>query len=298
MLTDEQKKQAHFMISKPDHSDFLIHWTGRDIDEKFDPEWLEDFLRGESTVLNKEIVAPYLERLKSLLEYGLWLTKDNDYFQVKNSKAEQIGRPAFSRACFTELKLSEALLHARNYGRLGIGFKRPFLFQNAGSPVFYYRADQENMAFADISNSNIDSRMWTYFLKSMDEKPKAKGYMKYEQYEESEWRIIYSEEIKKYRNSNVFIGPERFSEEFKGYIAQKKISAPDYLLPFKGNPWFSIIIYPTLAVKVAAEANNGIRDLIRKGKAKNFDINTLTTSASYEPHSDPFEINLTACRNF
>jgi hypothetical protein len=54
------------------HSDFLIHWTGKDIDENL-----------------------------------------------------IIDVPAVPQTCFTELKLSQSRAHAREYGRLGIGGKRP-----------------------------------------------------------------------------------------------------------------------------------------------------------------------------
>jgi hypothetical protein len=56
------------------HSDFLIHWTGNDIDRKLDPNWDEPHLSTKDQATNDA----YLKRLEDILAYGLWMTQDPD----------------------------------------------------------------------------------------------------------------------------------------------------------------------------------------------------------------------------
>jgi hypothetical protein len=39
--------------------------------------------------------------------------------------------------CFTEIRLSQAQTHAKQYGKLGIGFERDFIMDKGGRPVIY-----------------------------------------------------------------------------------------------------------------------------------------------------------------
>ena len=108
------------------HSDFLIHWTGKDIDNEHHLTWHD----ADSSETDQNVVDLYLRRLEDILTYGLWMTDGGEgRFQVGSSA---ITIPATPQCCFTELKLSESRAHARRYGRLGIGVKRPFLFQRFG----------------------------------------------------------------------------------------------------------------------------------------------------------------------
>jgi hypothetical protein len=61
-----------------------------------------------------------------------------------------------------------------------------------------------------------------------------------------------------------------------------------------------MIIYPSLAVKVASEADKEIRNVIFRLKPmpSEADMKGLCASAAYEKYSKPLEINLPACRNF
>ena len=101
------------------HSAFLIHWTGKDIDSEDDQHWY----RSAKSKTSKYCTEAYIERLKNILKYGLWMTeeqKDDLYFGHNDA----IKIPTIPQTCFTELKLSESRKHARRYGRLGIGVKR------------------------------------------------------------------------------------------------------------------------------------------------------------------------------
>ena len=123
---------------RPFHSDFLIHWTGYDIEKKYNTlNWTGN----HSSTVNSSVGNAYLERLKYILKYGLWLTIEgkDQYLEIKNRK---IKRPNPPRVCFTELKLSYARSHAADFGRLGIGFKRFFVFDRLGGPMCYYQKER------------------------------------------------------------------------------------------------------------------------------------------------------------
>jgi len=144
---------------KPIHSDFIIHWTGKDIDN----------LNNTTKIIKDQL---YLERLRDILKYGLWMTKDHEdaYLIIEGEKFK---RPKVARACFTELRLSEADAHAKEFGRLGIGFKRFFLFDRLGSPLVYYHPIRRNWFFPPFIPSQAKNNLDFYFLcflKSMAKK--------------------------------------------------------------------------------------------------------------------------------
>ena len=114
-----EDKAIEFPMNKSVHSDFLIHWTGDDIDKDYDSNWWQS----NKSEPNKAIIEPYLRRLKYILRYGLWMNQEKGFVEFNGKK---IKIPSVARACFTELRLSEARKHAQKFGRLGIGFKRFF----------------------------------------------------------------------------------------------------------------------------------------------------------------------------
>jgi len=298
-------------INKSIHSDFLIHWTGYKIDQKYDPEW---WGRKDKRI-NKSIIQPYLKRLKYILKYGLWMNRETNFIKVSSHK---IKIPIVARTCFTELKLSEAWMHAQKFGRLGIGFKRMFVFNRMGFPMIYFRPEKSNWLIPPFLSG--DSKMeikefWACFLKSMDERIIPGQLLEYKQFDESEWRIIYSKEIenrlKKLGRENVcrlFKKPNTIHDSnFHNYIREcDENKRLEYLIPLedsasvKYSHWFAMIIYPNLAVKVASEADKEIRnEILRlKPRASEVDIKRLHSYAPYEKFSKPIEINLAACRNF
>jgi hypothetical protein len=48
------------------HSDYLIHWTGKDIDAVHEPEWHKEHLSTQ----NPRVIELYLRRLRDILKYG------------------------------------------------------------------------------------------------------------------------------------------------------------------------------------------------------------------------------------
>jgi len=287
-----------FDFANPVHSDFLVHWTGRDIDDQYDPNWE----KRNDPKLNQDIIKPYVDRLKNILQYGVWMTSSNNDQPLRyNSKL--VNRPPFYRTCFTELKLSEARVHAKRFGRLGIGFKRPFVMNSKGAPMVYFRDEFGNWFFAPFENGGTEVVLpqdpwWTYYLKSMNEGEPGGGYLQYTNFHESEWRVIYSAEIEKqFGKIRGIVEPKDAS--FLLYLDHCKVpvlKCPGYLLPL--DRWFAFIIYPSLAVKVKVEANAEIRDLIEKIKPIAPIDFCINESAGCEKYSKPFGIDLDACRNF
>lgn len=146
------------------HSDFIVHWTGRDIDKEEGERWHKADHR---SLTSEAANHRYLERLRSILEHGLWLTEEA-------SKVGDTRVPPIARCCFTELRLSDSRRHARRYGRLAIGVKRPFLFRRGGRPLAYvgYRNGNTDPFFQACRAHLKDQRMLNFF-KPMNEKKRA-----------------------------------------------------------------------------------------------------------------------------
>ena len=182
-----------YKYDSPFHSDFLIHWTGKDIEKRFHTtKWTEN----HSSIICEAAGKAYLERLKYILKYGLWLTKD-DNEKILRINGEEIVTPNPPRVCFTELKLSDVRSHAAQYGRLGIGFKRFYVFDRLGGPMHYY---QDKVKYTWFINSIFSKSKrfkkddyYSCFLKGMAERSKTDDQtLDYKYFDEAEWRIIYS----------------------------------------------------------------------------------------------------------
>ena len=127
--TEKEKTVFREFINKPVHSDFLIHWTGEDIDKDLGENYnkSKDWQNKTSSETCSKAIDEYLRRLKFILKYGLWMTKRRGNDDVIQINCQKFSKPRISRACFTELQLSETRKHAKKFGRLGIGVKRYFL---------------------------------------------------------------------------------------------------------------------------------------------------------------------------
>lgn len=246
------------------------------------------------------------------------MNRETDFIEFRNNRNKRIKIPVVARTCFTELKLSETWLHAQKFGRLGIGFKRMFVFNRMGFPMIYFHPEKENWLLPPFLSGSRDPEIkefWACFLKSMDEELIPGQFLEYKQFDESEWRIIYSKKIEEILKSTekdclcrLFKKPNAIPDAlFHEYIKEcDKNKRLEYLIPLedsesgKCSRWFAMIIYPSLAVKVASEADEEIRnEILRlKPKASKADMNVLCASAAYEKYSRPIEINLAACRNF
>jgi hypothetical protein len=256
------------------HSDFLVHWTGKDIDNR-DIDWNDPSYR-----MSDEISARYVERITGILKHGFWMMPEPA--RKITMKGDTIGEiPPVVRTCFTELKLSLSRGHAKEYGRLGIAVKRPFVIKRGGRPLVYYPYFDENSPdpFLYACLNDLKDRDLLGFLQPMNRKRIPGQRMTYDLYRESEWRILHRKETERYRGA---IPPE-----LRGMRPQ-----PAALLPLDG--WLALIIYPSLAVKSACQASDSpVKALIQKIKADPRDH-----ANSVEPNNWPAEFLLDDCVHF
>ena len=272
------------------HSDFLIHWTGKDIDEKDqngDPIWCKPCEDKSKTTENE--TRSYIKRLKDILIYGLWMNKKDDLETIKVN-GKEFEKPLVARTCFTELKLSEVRTHAKEFGRLGIGFKRYYLFDRLGSPMKYVQFNTQNLFFPPYSSYDKNDpkyEKFSFYKHMCSGRP-----LTYDLFSESEWRVIYSENIKKKlgkeasKRLSLFVDPKESNDkELKQFYDGIKGEKPEYFLPLKD--WFAMIIYPSLDVKKEAQDDPDIRQKIKQ-----------ITDESKEKGNWPIEVDLDACRNF
>lgn len=268
------------------HSDFLVHWTGKDLDCSFDPHWSN----GDKSETDDALLEKYLERLSNILQYGFWLTAEPE--QTLDIDGLAVTIPSTPKTCFTELKLSESRTHARRYGRLGIGVKRPYLFSRCGRPLAYF-GFHEHVQFDEFLKAcatELTNQELLNFFKPMN----SSRTLNYDLYAESEWRIILIQELLK---REVLIDPSDLkntdANNFYRSLTATEQAHLKFLCPLDG--WFAMIIYPSLKVKNAAQQRTGfrIKELIHAIKANPFDHGNQVERGSW-----PIEIDIDACRNF
>jgi hypothetical protein len=267
------------------HSDLLVHWTGKDIDEKWPPNhelwWKERF--------SKNADSAYLERLYNILKFGLWMTPQVAWTAARPGQwAVEIREAA--GACFTELKLSQSKNHARRYGHLGIAVKRPFVYNRRGRQMIYIneRNDRMDPFFEACSKSTMDPKLMQFF-KPMDEN--REGQMKYGFYDESEWRIL--EPLNE--NPSWFVDPKGTSDqataEYFGRLPEAQQAKLRGLVHL--DVWLAAIIYPTIKVKNAAESSKEIQELIQA-----ICKNPADPWFGVEKGNLPVQMDLDLCANF
>ena len=264
------------------HSSFLIHWTGKDIDDLYDKKWYES--DKSKTNKNCDVGSLYIKRLHDILKYGLWMTEENEL------RFSEIVIPTIPKTCFTELKISESRKHAKQYGRLGIGVKRRFVFDRLGRPLIYFHEKRLSTdKFLTTCSKELNDKKLLNFFKPMN----SSEILNFDLYGESEWRILFFKEL---LSKKLIIDPrnQENTEEYS-YFCSLPLSDQDklkYLIPLCG--WFVMIIYPSLEVKNSAQQDesNGIKAQIKRIKEIVDHGNTV------EGSNWPIEIDLDACRNF
>lgn len=263
------------------HSDYLIHWTGRDIDEDLDPRWHER----HNTKTAKEVDDRYLQRLRDILTFGLWMTNEPEWNPTADTTV-----PAAPVCCFTELKLSQSRTHAQRYGRLGIGVKRPFLFQRFGRPLCYFGfGETNNDIFLKACATDLGDKNMMHFFKRMNSSRK----LTYDFYAESEWRIVYFASLLKRR----FVVDPRDpkNEKEHKYFQTLKSNQQEklrFLVPLDG--WFQMLIYPSISSKNQAQKDEALRIRQEISRIKNLKDH----GNAVERGNWPIEVNLDSCRNF
>ena len=160
------------------HSKILVHWTGKDIED--------------SPGINKS--QQYVERLKDDFENGLFAKRTSENL-IRGTKIKNL-----LRICFTEIRLSQAQIHAERYGKLGIGFTRKFIMDKGGRPVIYipYKAKADGRLLEDsIKNvyekSENDKEIHRSSKWIMAHVKRMSNGNHDEYYEEMEWRLVHDE---------------------------------------------------------------------------------------------------------
>jgi hypothetical protein len=275
------------------HSDFLIHWTGKDIDEELQPNWYDVHHYSRT---DPQVDERYLSRLRDILTYGLWMTEEGERKFGVGSK--EITIPAVPKCCFTELKLSESRRHAARYGRLGIGVKRPFLFQRFGRPLAYFGFGEQshNDRFLEACSQGLQNLQLMNFFKPMNSDPRK---LTYELYAESEWRLLFFDELLRERK---IINPRDSSNAkehaYFNSLTPQQQTILKFLISLDG--WFAMIIYPSLTVKNQAQWDTScsITEQIERLKSDPRDrANRVEARGKPGWGNWPIELDLDACRH-
>jgi len=250
------------------HSDILVHWTGKDIDNKN--------LSGEA------IGEEYLTRLHNILHYGFWMTEQE--FEGPDGALHKV--PPVPCLCFTELKLSQSREHAKRYGRLGIGVKRPFLLDRGGRPVVYRGYSQQSTKdslFMDCL-ANLKDKRWMHFFKPMN--LSSSSPMDYHFYSESEWRIVYHDAL--HQNGHVIDPTSSEASQYTEALSQDDRRKLKHLVPL--DVWLAVIIYPNLKIKRLVQRSSEIRKRLehikKSDRVKNDEVGC-----------PPAELDLDLCMN-
>lgn len=267
------------------HSDFLIHWTGKDIDEQYDSDWYTNPKK-----MRDEVTEQYIDRLRGILTFGLWMTEEPE-ITLFSSRGD-ITIPATPRICFTELKISLSMRHAHRYGRLGIGVKRPYLLTRFGRPLIYYGYHNQRSedVFLNACARDLNNKLLLNFFKPMN----SSQTLNYDFYGESEWRIIFFEDL---ISRGLIIDPRdkrniRANSYFESLTdaQQQKLK---YLIPLDG--WFAMLIYPSLEVKNRSQqdvSDSSIKHLIAELKDRDDHGNRV------ESRNWPIETDIYSTRHF
>jgi hypothetical protein len=216
----------------------LVHWTGKDICP--DRNNLSDSQRRD-----------YVARARSILRDGFWMTRPNERLigsipglNATYSSCDYV----IDVTCFTEVRLSQAELHSRRYGLLGIGVERKFVLDRRGGPVHYVRnAHRESVvgnSLALLSHLQATGphdqaklvRRNIGFLKPMSN-PEQDDYA---YLDEHEWRITHT-----------------FEEEKAVLIAVTGLDRPVYRIPVQPGD-VRLVVFPDAATRYAANDDEQI----------------------------------------
>lgn len=150
-------------------SNFLIHWTGKDIQTDCKKLTFCETQRQE-----------YVHRLRGTIDRlsgGLWMREITEEVHGHDGSKIKHGWQT-SATCFTELKLSDIYEHTKRYGCLGFGFDREFVIKRCGIPIQYVSGTEddnivENFVFLIATLDDLES-FFQYskvkkFLEDLDE---------------------------------------------------------------------------------------------------------------------------------
>lgn len=102
-------------------SDYLVHWTGR----------------GLPPCDTTEGIQQHVDRLVSIFEHGLHLSVPESADVLRSVYPDDVVLPHLPCICFTELRIRNTVHLAKDYGKMGIGYRREYLMIYGANPVFY-----------------------------------------------------------------------------------------------------------------------------------------------------------------
>lgn len=214
-------------------SDFLVHWTGKDIQP--DPEQLSGTQR-----------RAFVDRLVSVLHDGFWMTKPVEKLFGYRGAWITYEAPI---TCFTEIRLSQTSTHARRYGLLGIGVTRRFVLDRFGGPVHYVRNHAAECVVGNLQevlgvlnkHGETDAVKWfsvnSCFIKNMSNRDQDD----FEYLEEQEWRIV-----------------NTYAQAKAGRIVATNLAHPEFRIPVSPGD-VRIVVFPDEQTRQEAKADPRIR---------------------------------------
>jgi len=219
-------------------SNFLVHWTGKDI--SLSPAHL-----------TKELRSLYVQRLQSILTDGFWMNVPGT--ETLKGGGKGIIQFRAHMTCFTEIKLSQVNSHAASYGLLGIGVDRAFVLNRNGGPVHYVR-NSPHECIVDYSSETLK------FLTAQENQKKLVnhfltlcGFLKpmsnpdvddFKYIEEHEWRIVHTGK-----------------QQFNGSIRVTGLATPVYKIPVLSKE-LRLIVFPDDQTLRDALATKAVRELL------------------------------------
>jgi hypothetical protein len=115
------------------HKRQLFHWVGGNIDVD---------LRARKLTAS-DVREKYLTYLKDDLQNGLPIKSPKVPEKLACDGVEiPLNLPM---ACFTEWSLSESRPHSSRYGRMALGFSKPWIIKHGGQPVTYFNHTQKGL---------------------------------------------------------------------------------------------------------------------------------------------------------
>ena len=115
------------------HKRQLFHWVGGNIDAD---------LRARKLTAS-DVREKYLTYLKDDLQNGLPIKSPKVPEKLACDGVEiPLNLPM---ACFTEWSLSESRPHSSRYGRMALGFSKPWIIKHGGQPVTYFNHTQKGL---------------------------------------------------------------------------------------------------------------------------------------------------------
>jgi hypothetical protein len=278
-------------------TDFLVHWTGKDIEQKYrDIEEEYNCPNSPDCFYDKGRCKDYVDRLRSTLigrDWGLWMRYVKEKIPGADGSLIEYERTA-PMTCFTEIKLSSVRDHARRYGGLGFGFSRDFVLKRLGAPVQYVSGTEHDVIVQNLAacwreldavesvyhiRNVLDTdelpeglaetkrrlAINTSFLKNMSDPNHPKFPHDYSYLDEAEWRIV---GIPQWSIMPRQIGIKKWTGIYKGpngrYIYERwrrqreGRNYPEALIQFCRED-LRVLIFPDSQVREAAFADPDIR---------------------------------------